>query len=110
MNEPRTAPVRGIGYARVSSEDQVRGVSLDAQRATLLKYADLHADELALVDVIVDAGISGKTLERPGLRRALGMIETGEVGALVVVKLDRLTRSVRDLGELLERHFGPNAA
>jgi hypothetical protein len=38
-----------------------------------LKCADLHADELALVDVIVDAGISGKPLERPGLHRE-GMV------------------------------------
>src|SRR3954466_6056172 len=104
MPDARAAPVRAVGYARVSSEDQLRGVSLDAQRATLLKYADLHADELGLVEVNVDAGLSGKTLERPGWRRGLGMIETGEAGALVVVKLDRLTRSVPDLAALVHRH------
>ena len=41
----------------------------------------------------------------PGLASAIAMLEEGGANALVVVKLDRLTRSVRDLGELLDRYF-----
>jgi DNA invertase Pin-like site-specific DNA recombinase len=58
----------------------------------------------------VDAGVSAKTLDRPGLTKALGMLRTGKAEALLVVKLDRLTRSVRDLGELVERYFAPGKA
>jgi DNA invertase Pin-like site-specific DNA recombinase len=97
----KTMRTRTIGYIRVSTEDQAsNGVSLDAQRAKVAAYA--MACDLDLVEVIEDAGWSGKTLDRPGLRRALALLANGEADALLVTKLDRLTRSVRDLGELLD--------
>jgi site-specific DNA recombinase len=100
---------RTVAYLRVSTDKQAdRGVSLDAQRAKVAAYAELY--DLELVDVVVDAGASAKTLDRPGLERALTMLRRGEAEALLVVKLDRLTRSVRDLGELVERHFAPGKA
>jgi site-specific DNA recombinase len=98
-----------IAYLRVSTDKQAdRGVSLDAQRAKVAAYAELY--DLELVEIIVDAGVSAKTLDRPGLTQALGMLRAGKAEALLVVKLDRLTRSVRDLGELVERHFAPGKA
>lgn len=98
---PRT---RTIAYLRVSTDKQAdEGVSLDVQRAKVRAYADLY--DLDLVEVIVDAGESAKTLDRPGLVRALGMLKSGKADALLVVKLDRLTRSVAHLGELVERYF-----
>ncbi len=100
---------RTIGYVRVSTQAQVdAGVSLDAQEAKIRAYAELY--DVELVEVIVDAGVSAKTLDRPGLTKALGMLRAGKADALLVVKLDRLTRSVRDLGELVERHFAPGKA
>ena len=102
-------PTKTIAYLRVSTDKQAdRGVSLDAQRAKLKAYAELY--ELDLVDVIVDAGQSAKSLDRPGLQRALGMLKAGQAEALLVVKLDRLTRSVVDLGTLVERYFAPGKA
>jgi site-specific DNA recombinase len=102
-------PTRAVAYVRVSTEKQAdTGQSLEAQRAKLAAYAGLY--ELELVEVVVDAGVSAKTLNRPGLSRALGMLESGEAAALVVVKLDRLTRSVSDLGELVERYFRDGGA
>lgn len=93
-----------VAYVRVSTDKQAdHGVSLDAQQAKIIAYAQLY--DLDLVDVIVDAGESAKTLDRPGLQRALSMLESGEAAALLVVKLDRLTRSVVDLGALVERYF-----
>lgn len=92
---------RAIGYLRVSTDEQAtEGVSLDAQRAKIAAYCSLY--EIDLVGVEVDAGASAKSLDRPGLQRALGALRRGDATAIVVVKLDRLTRSVRDLGELLE--------
>jgi site-specific DNA recombinase len=100
---------RTVAYLRVSTDKQAdRGVSLDAQRAKATAYAELY--DLELIEVIVDAGESAKTLDRPGLQRALAMLKAGEAAALLVVKLDRLTRSVRDLGALVERYFAPGKA
>jgi DNA invertase Pin-like site-specific DNA recombinase len=90
----------------VSLEKQAeKGVSLDAQQAKAKAYAELY--DLDVVETIIDAGVSAKTLARPGLERALGLLKTGKADALLVVKLDRLTRSVADLGRLVERYFAP---
>lgn len=97
-------PRRAVAYLRTSVAKQGdRGVSLEAQRAKVEAYAALY--EMELVDVVVDAGASAKTLDREGLTRALSMLRTGKADTLLVVKLDRLTRSVRDLGALVERYF-----
>ncbi len=98
-----------VGYVRVSTEQQADGgVSIDAQKEKLVAYA--KAMDLTLVEVIEDAGESAKTLNRPGLRRALSMLEGGEADGLLVTKLDRLTRSVRDLGDLVDRYFAARCA
>ena len=97
-----------IAYTRVSTEEQAtQGVSLAAQEAKLRAYCDLYGHEL--LEVVVDAGESAKTLNRPGLQRALTALKAGEAEGLLVLKLDRLTRSVRDLGELLENYFQRSA-
>jgi DNA invertase Pin-like site-specific DNA recombinase len=54
---------------------------------------------------VEDAGASAKTLERDGLREVLSRLESGEAAALIVAKLDRLTRSVADLAALIEEYF-----
>jgi DNA invertase Pin-like site-specific DNA recombinase len=101
MSETRT---RTVAYLRVSTDKQAdRGVSLEAQRAKVEAYAALF--DLDLVAIEVDAGESAKSLARPALDRALAMLRTGKADALLVVKLDRLTRSVRDLCDLVDRFF-----
>lgn len=101
MHNGRT---RVVGYVRVSTEHQSDGgVSLEAQRTKLEAYA--LALDLELVAIEEDAGLSAKTLARPALQRALAMLDAGTAEGLLVTKLDRLTRSVRDLGELVERYF-----
>jgi len=98
------APTRTVAYLRVSTDKQAEhGVSLDAQRAKAEAYASLY--DLELVSIIEDRGASAKTLQRDGLQQALGMLRSGTADALLVVKLDRLTRSVCDLGELVEGYF-----
>lgn len=96
---------RVIGYVRVSSKEQVdEGVSLGAQRAKLQAYA--LALDLEVVAIEEDAGVSAKSLEgRLGLARALAALEAGRADGILVAKLDRLTRSVRDLGHLVDRYF-----
>jgi site-specific DNA recombinase len=56
-----------------------------------------------LVDIIVDGGESAKSLQRPGIERLLTLVDAKKIQAVVIAKLDRLTRSVKDLCELLER-------
>ncbi len=90
-----------VGYVRVSTRDQAdSGASLAAQRAKVEAYATLH--DLELAEIIEDAGCSAKSLDRPGMARLLGLIKRRAIGAVIVAKLDRITRSVRDLGELIE--------
>ncbi len=96
--------ISAIGYVRVSTEEQAKeGISIDAQSDKLRQYADLH--DINLVDIIVDAGASAKSLKRPGLDNALAMLQSGEADALLIYKLDRLTRSVVDLGRLIDEYF-----
>lgn len=98
------SPSRTIAYLRVSTDKQAdHGVSLAAQEAKVRAYASLY--DLELVDVVVDRGASAKSLDRPGLQDALRRLDSGEADNLLVVKLDRLTRSVKDLGTLLDRYF-----
>ena len=95
---------RAIGYIRVSTEEQAKeGISIVAQADKLHQYAELY--DIELIDIKTDAGQSAKSLERDGLKEALGALERGEAEALLIYKLDRLTRSVADLGRLIELYF-----
>ena len=58
---------------------------------------------MLLPTVYEDAGLSGGTLERPGLQRLLADIDAGLVEQIVVYKVDRLTRSLSDFAKLVER-------
>jgi DNA invertase Pin-like site-specific DNA recombinase len=100
--------MRVIGYVRVSTQEQADGgVSLAAQEAKVRAYAALH--DLELVDVIIDAGQSAKTLNRPGLQRALAMLKGRKADGVVVAKLDRLSRNVGDWNDLIDGYFGEKA-
>lgn len=100
--------MRVAAYVRVSTEEQANsGQSLDAQRTKAIAYAALY--DLELVEIIEDAGQSAKTLKRPGLERALAMLASGKADGLLIVKLDRLTRSVADWQRLIDRYFGEKA-
>ena len=93
-----------IGYARVSTDEQAKsGLGLEAQIAKIRSYADLF--ELTVTEIVIDDGISGKNLKRPGLIKAIRAIKAGEAEGMLVAKLDRLTRNVADLGTLVQNVF-----
>jgi len=97
-----------LGHVRASSEEQAtHGQSLSAQRERVRLYCELHGLDLA--EIVEDAGFSAKSLRRPGIERALGMLRSGDVAGLVVVKLDRLSRSGRDWSHLIESYFSEKA-
>lgn len=94
-------------YIRVSSTRQaVEGDSLEAQRNDSRKAIEYRRDvgnwQVASVDHYVDAGRSAKNQNRPELQRLKGDITEGKVDVVLVVKLDRLTRSLLDFVELWE--------
>ena len=93
-----------LGYTRVSIEDQERsGLGLEDQEAKIKSYCDLY--DLDLVTLLNDTA-SGKSMHnREGFQQSLAALRKGEAEGLIVAKLDRLTRSVRDLGTLLEDYF-----
>jgi DNA invertase Pin-like site-specific DNA recombinase len=94
--------MKTVGYVRVSTDKQAdRGVSLDAQAEKIRAMSVVHNAQL--VEIIVDGGESAKSLNRPGMARLLAMVDAGEVKTVIIAKLDRLTRSVKDLCTLLER-------
>ena len=98
--------VRCAVYTRKSSEEGLEQEfnSLDAQRAAGEAYVASQSAEgwLLVPDRYDDGGISGATLERPGLKRLLADIETGKVDLVVVYKIDRISRSLMDFAKLID--------
>jgi site-specific DNA recombinase len=96
-----TTPRRTVALLRVSTEDQAReGVSLRMQRQRIEAYA--LATGRVIDEFVVEAGESGKTLKRPKMARVLRAVKAGCIGALVIYKLDRATRSLKDLLQLID--------
>ncbi|MCV2880387.1 recombinase family protein [Sedimentimonas flavescens] len=99
--------IRCAIYTRKSSEDGLEQDfnSLDAQREACEAYvaSQRHEGWKPLPARYDDGGISGGTLERPGLQRLLADIDAGRVEMVVVYKIDRLTRSLADFAKLVER-------
>jgi DNA invertase Pin-like site-specific DNA recombinase len=90
-----------LGYSRVSTAEQAaNGHGLDAQAAAIRD--ECRRRGWRLLELIRDEGVSGRDTDRPGLRHALKRIAEGEASGLVVSKLDRLSRSVVDFGQVLE--------
>lgn len=98
-----------IGYVRVSTDQQVdSGAGLASQRAAIIAECERNGWHLA--ELIEDGGISGKTLNRPGLQKALDLLNKGEADVLMAAKLDRLSRSVKDVCQVgdMAQHYGWN--
>lgn len=92
--------MRVIGYSRVSTEEQsMSGAGLDAQRAAIAEECERRGWEI--VATLEDRGLSAKDLKRPGIQEALQILHEGRADALVVSKLDRLSRSMLDFTNIM---------
>jgi site-specific DNA recombinase len=97
----RRKEMKGIGYVRVSTDEQAReGISLENQKAKITAYCELN--DLDLVEIIEDAGKSGKDLNREGIQSLLEKIKGRQIDAVIVYKLDRLSRRVKDTLTLMD--------
>ena len=100
--------IRVVCYIRVSTQEQkLHGLSLDAQRDTLTRYAQQHG--LKIVGWYEDEGVSGRKLikRRPALQRMLNDAQAGKFDRIIFIKLDRYFRSVGEYYEcqkILESH------
>ncbi len=88
-------------YVRVSTLEQVTdGYSIGVQKEKLSAYA--AAQSYDITDIYSDEGFSGKDLHRPAMERLLSDVKSGKINTVLVYKLDRLSRHVKDVLELVE--------
>jgi len=106
MARPRrrlpAAATRAVGHVRVSTEEQaVSGLGLAAQEASVRAEATRRG--LKIIAITADEGISGAVplTKRPGLTQAIELLQARTADVLIVAKLDRATRSLAGLVELL---------
>jgi DNA invertase Pin-like site-specific DNA recombinase len=101
-----TVSLRCAIYTRVSSDAGLEQDfnSLDAQRESALAYVKSQAHEgwRFVRERFDDGGFSGGSMERPALQRLLDLIRARRIDAVVVYKVDRLTRSLADFAKLVE--------
>ena len=91
--------MKAIGYVRVSTQEQAEeGASLEAQQDRIKAWCLANGYEL--VNVFIDAGISGKGMNRQGLKDALAAV--GKDSALVACSLSRISRSTKDMLTIAE--------
>ena len=94
--------MRLLGYTRVSTSEQT---STSAQERSLRKYCE--ALDHTLVDVFTDVGSGREMSRRQGLQALLTRLENADIDGVIVVKIDRLSRSMRDWPRLIEKYFQP---
>ena len=91
---------RACVYTRVSSDEQVKGYSLEEQER--MCKAAIESKGWQYIRTYTDPGISGRTMKRPGLQEMMDAMKRREVQAVVIYKLDRLSRKQRDTMTIIE--------
>ncbi|RLC75542.1 MAG: hypothetical protein DRI61_14725, partial [Chloroflexi bacterium] len=94
--EDKETPRRAVIYLRVSSEEQEKGHSLEAQERECREFLRREKPSWTIVDVCQDVH-SGKTDRRPGFQKMMNMIYEGKADAIVAHHLDRFSRNLHDI-------------
>lgn len=108
MSTPNTETkvVRCAVYCRKSSDEgqEQKLTSIDAQRDSGEHYvaSRRHEGWVALPERYDDYGFSGGTIERPAMKRLMADIAAGKIDCVIVYKIDRLTRSIRDFANIMD--------
>lgn len=88
-------------YIRVSTEEQaLNGDSLRTQKEELTKYA--LANHFHITGIYEDDGFSATNLKRPALQKMLEDVKQGKINRILITKLDRLSRGVRNYYKILD--------
>ena len=90
--------IRAVGYVRASTGKQE--VTIEAQEVKIRQMAAVK--DADLIEVIADEE-SGKSLDRDGMQRLLAMVEARQVDMVIIAKMDRITRSLADIEQLLKK-------
>lgn len=107
LAEKKRARMRLALYPRVSTLEQARdGYSINEQIDRMKMYCEAHGWEVH--KIYTDAGYSGADTDRPGLQELIKDAENNRFDAVLVYKLDRLSRSQKDTLTLIEDVFLPN--
>lgn len=101
MQSARVSPDRVAVYIRWSTEDQGQGHTLEIQRDSCRYYALSQGWTVSADLTFIDDGYSGSTLERPALGRLRRAVQERRVECVVVYKLDRLSRNIKDIINLV---------
>lgn len=92
------AKIKVVGYARVSTELQIKGKefnSIDAQKSIISEYVASHP-EMELAEMFSDPGKSGKDMNRPGMQALIRRIKQGDIKCVLCYRLDRISRDKFD--------------
>lgn len=90
-----------ICYSRAAADSQRADGSLVNQRASLTSYCSQHG--LTVVEHVEDRGVSGRTLERPGIDRILALLQAGAADCVVVADVSRIGRARAVIEEFRNR-------
>lgn len=82
---------------------QLEGYSIEAQKEFLLNYA--KSKEFTEYEYYIDGGYSGKDLNRPAIQKLIQDVKCNKIDAVIVFKLDRISRSQKDTLYLIEEVF-----
>jgi site-specific DNA recombinase len=102
---PATAPRAVAIYIRWSTDEQTDGTTLETQRERCSLYIKSQGWTPSEDLEFVDDGYSGGTLERPALTRLREYIRAGKVDCVVAYSIDRLSRNLADITELIQREW-----
>lgn len=100
-----TTPVAPAVYVRWSTEEQGSGTTLEEQRQTCLGFLADRGWPVREDLIYIDDGYSAGSLDRPAMQRLRAAVRRGDVDAVVVYKLDRLTRNIVDAVELVLKEW-----
>ena len=107
MRDMASSTLRVVCYVRVSTREQAeKGYSVSEQQERLKAYC--LAKDWVVAQVITDPGFSGAKLERPGMQQLISLVQAKKCDAVLVWKLDRLSRSQKDTLYLIEDVFLKN--
>lgn len=98
--------IKAACYVRVSTENQLENYSIEEQTDRLQSFC--RAKDIKIVKFYTDGGYSGGNTNRPALQKMLADIEKRQINAVIVYKLDRLSRSQKDTLMLIEDKFLAN--